>query len=669
MAVNAFNRTQHLNDLYVSVFRAQDEVHWPGNVKKFTVVTNEIRDAADQPAVDLGTGFFDEDAINFWSTETTGDGTNVYKGGAANILPDPAQRKVYTNKVSGSLTLPVNSFSLGNSASFADADLGLAGAVGEPLKDDLIDWARGVDVKDDNNDGSTTDIRYEMGDTLHSQPAAVVYGNGGGTQDIVVFNATNDGYLHAIDADNGKELWSFIPYELLDNLTDLYFNENVDYKTYGIDGSVVPVIFDNDQDGIIEPGGADNDFVYLIFGMRRGGDNYYMIDVTDRSSPTLRWIKTFPENGQSWSTPSVARIDINSALQISPQNAVLVMGGGYDTAHDSPGHPASADLEGAGVYMLDLETGDQIWRAGTDGFANLTAPGMTRSIPTQVRVVDISGDGLADRMYASDLGGQLWRFDITNGNVPDSLIAGGVIAQLGAEGLAGAPSAAETRRFYTTPDVALFTDKKQDRRFLAINIGSGYRSHPLDNSAADRFYSVRDANVFSPLTQAQYNTYNVVKDGDLIDVAGQVGTTIPVNGSGWKFVLPPNEKVLSTSSTFNDSVFFVTFEPTVNSNDPCQAGIAKNRLYQVNVSNGDPVVPLGSALPAAGADADAARVTNLEQGGIAPQPVFLFPTSTDPNCTGAECSPPPIGCIGVECFDPDFKNNPVRTLWTQDGVD
>jgi len=26
-------------------------------------------------------------------------------------------------------------------------------------------------------------------------------------------------------------------------------------------------------------------------------------------------------------------------------------------------------------------------------------------------------------------------------------------------------------------------------------------------------------------------------------------------------------------------------------------------------------------------------------------------------------------CIGVECNPPGFKNNPVRTLWTQDGIE
>ena len=54
--------------------------------------------------------------------------------------------------------------------------------------------------------------------------------------------------------------------------------------------------------------------------------------------------------------------------------------------------------------------------------------------------------------------------------------------------------------------------------------------------------------------------------------------------------------------------------------------------------------------------------------GIAPTPAFLFPSGDD-DCNGHECAPPPIGCVGVECFDPGFPNNPVRTLWTQDGIE
>ena len=66
-------------------------------------------------------------------------------------------------------------------------------------------------------------------------------------------------------------------------------------------------------------------------------------------------------------------------------------------------------------------------------------------------------------------------------NVAASLVEGGVIAQLGAEGI-DSPSAAETRRVYNSPDVALFLDTAQNRRFLSINVGTGYRAHPLNQT-------------------------------------------------------------------------------------------------------------------------------------------------------------------------------------------
>ena len=664
LAVNAFNRTQHLNDLYVSVFRAADQTHWPGNLKKYTIAEGEIRDKNDQNAVDPDTGFFADTSTNFFSTESTPDGTDVNRGGVANLLPDPDYRNLYTNNSLGDLTAGGNALSTGNIGAFSMADFALSGAEGEPAMGDLIDWARGKDVKDVDNDPDTLN-RYSMGDTLHSQPAAVVYGDTSGGYRTVVFNATNNGYLHATDAQTGEELWAFVPRELLPNLKEFYFDENADFKTYGLDGDIVPVIADLNNDGAIEVG---TDFVYIAFGMRRGGDNYYLLDVTDPEEPHLKWIKTFPEFGQTWSPPVVVRVDIDSAGATSPLDAVLVVGAGYDTAHDSPAHPDTADLEGAGIFILDLNTGNQLWRAGSDSFADLTLPMMTRAIPSRIRVVDMNGDTYADRMYAADLGGQIWRFDLFNGQTPDNLVAGGVIAQLGAEGISD-PGPEDTRRLYTTPDVAIFNDDRQDRRYLAISIGSGYRAHPLDNSATDRFYSIRDKDIFNSLTQAQYNTYSIIEDSDLLEVSGEYDTVIPAGGAGWKLTLPPNEKVLSDSRTFDDNVYFVTMEPAVDSEDPCQAGLSVNRLYRVRVDNGDPVIDYGEPVPTDPVAIDDARVTKLEQGGIAPVPVFLFPSPADPNCTGEACMPEPIGCVGVECFDPDFENRPVRTLWVQDGVE
>jgi type IV pilus assembly protein PilY1 len=268
-------------------------------------------------------------------------------------------------------------------------------------------------------------------------------------------------------------------------------------------------------------------------------------------------------------------------------------------------------------------------------------------------------------MYASDLGGQLWRFDISSGQPVDALVTGGVIARLGAEGL-DSPTDADTRRFYSTPDVAIFNDPFQGRRFISVSIGSGYRAHPLDNTAADRFFSIRDPDVFNRLTQDQYDNYDIVTDTDLVEVSGQFNVVIDSQDRGWKFTLPGNQKVVTDSVTFDDSVFFVAFSPEENTAQPCQPGNGRNFLYRVSVVNGDPIVALEAPVPQ---DPDAERVTDLAQGGIAPAPTFLFPGSTNPTCEGPDCAEPPIGCVGAECFDPGFVNHPVRTLWTQDGIE
>ena len=664
VAVNTFNRTRNLNDLYLTTFAARETVHWPGNLKKYRISDGQIVDRYDVPAVNPATGLFNDTAASYWSSGT--DGNNIDEGGAVENLPNPLMRNLYTNNTANNnLTVGANELTPSNGTSFTLADFGLTGAAGEPTIDQLIRFARGEDITDVDLDPATT-VRRSMGDPLHSQPTAVVYGGTAVNPELVVFTATNDGYVHAIDGANGQELWAFIPKEHLPNIPKLFFNSDSAFKNYGIDGDIVPVVADRDLDGVIEPG--DGDFVYIMFGMRRGGNAFYMLDVTDKNRPSIKWRVDVTGFGQSWSRPTVARIDMNDPGLNSDQ-AVVVIGGGYDTAHDTMTHPASDDTQGAGIYFLDLQTGSILWRAGTDSNADLRLPGMTRAIPSQVRVIDLNGDRFADRMYASDLGGQLLRFDIYRGKAPDgtgtdALVTGGVVAQLGAEGLT-VVSDAETRRFYTSPDISISNDNAQNRRFIAISIGSGYRAHPLDNTNNDRFYSIRDKNVFAKMTQAEYDLFTPVTDAELVEISGQVGTVIGPNQRGWKFTLPADQKVLSTSLTLNDELFFVAFSPDAAGAAACSASAGRNFLYRVSVANGDPITDLSTVVPGT---EDSERVSDLAQGGIAPSPKILFP-SPDPGCVGDDCNVPPLSCVGVECFNPGFGNNPVRTLWTQDGIE
>jgi type IV pilus assembly protein PilY1 len=119
--------------------------------------------------------------------------------------------------------------------------------------------------------------------------------------------------------------------------------------------------------------------------------------------------------------------------------------------------------------------------------------------------------------------------------------------------------------------------------------------------------------------------------------------------------MPSNQMVLADSVTFNGEVFFVSFSPDSTGAAACNVGQGTNFLWRVSIVNGDPIVDDLGNVPSGGEDAARRQ--------------FLFPSPDDPDCTGADCAPPPIGCIGVECFDPGFTNNPVRTLWTQDGIE
>jgi len=660
VSVNTFNRTRTLNDMYITTFGAKAKAHWPGNLKRYRITDGVVVDVNGDSAVDPATGFFIDTATSYW-TSGGADGNDVRLGGAAQQIPDPSVRNLYTNNSGNDLTAGANHVSTANMAAFTDSDFGLTGAFGEPTMDEVIRWARGEDLLDEDNNTGTL-VRRIMGDPLHSQPAAVVYGGTAMAPDAVIYTATNDGYLHALDSATGVELWSFIPKELMLNLTRLYFDPVSRYKQYGLDGNVVSVSKDVDGDGIVEA--ADGDFVQIVFGMRRGGSTYYALDVTDKNSPQLLWTSSSATAGESWSTPVIARVDIGGVTQ-NVDNAVVVFGGGYDNVHDTATHTASPDGSGASIHMLDLRTGTELWSTSSDVGADLQLTAMTRSMHNQVRVIDMNGDTLADRMYASDASGQIWRFDITNGNAPSSLVAGGVIAQLGAEGIVS-PSAAETRRFYNAPDVSLITDRLQQRRYIAISIGSGYRAHPFDLSASDRFFSIRDGDVFNQLTQAMYDSYPIVKDADLVEVSGQTQTVITANDSGWKFTLPGNEKILADSLTFDDEILFVSFTPDSNAAATCAAGKGTNFLYRMSAINGDPVVADISTLDPLVSDDE--RRETLVQGGIAPSPRVLFPTP-EPGCTGDECSPEPIFCIGAFCGPSGGNPNPVRTHWSQDGIE
>ena len=96
VSVNTFNRTRNLNNVYLTMFGARGAAHWPGNLKAYRISDGRIVDATGADAVDPGTGFFYPTARSYW-TAGQADGNDVLLGGAANQLPDPSSRRLFTD--------------------------------------------------------------------------------------------------------------------------------------------------------------------------------------------------------------------------------------------------------------------------------------------------------------------------------------------------------------------------------------------------------------------------------------------------------------------------------------------------------------------------------------------------------------------------------------------
>jgi type IV pilus assembly protein PilY1 len=663
VSVNSFNRTQNLNDLFISVFQAAGNVHWPGNLKKYKLQASDasIIDANAKRAVDPSTGFFMDTAQSFWSP--VADGASVTLGGAANRIPPPGARNVYTFLGNANLTDPSNKIDVSN-ALITNAVLN-ADLPGDPSRDEIIDFINNRDVADVNQNGDTAEPRNQMGDPLHSRPATVIYGPT--IDDALVFLATNDGFLHAIDTQTGVEKWAFIPPELLANQIQLLLDPPAGAKNYGIDGSL-RIQMDADNDGIVEPG----EHLYLFFGMRRGGYSYYALDVTNPNAPVLLWRKdntSLPGAGQTWTTPVPTKISVGGTTQ-NAKKLVLVIGGGYEPDQDNA--TTSVDTTGNSIYIVDSVSGALLWqgtKSGGDKSFTVAGKSMDYSFPADVKVIDFDGDGFADRMYAADMGGQIWRFDIFNGRPPASLVTGGVFAQLGAAGLTPPAPISATRRFYYSPDIAIVNDKDFD--FIHVGVGSGHRAHPLSLVNQDRFYALRDYGGQSKQSQVTYDAFTPIKDGDLVDVTDNLSTSVPQGQKGWRFDLRDGgwigEKVLAEARTFDNNVFFTTFRPSLGGSS-CEPQRGVNRLYMVSLFNGSPVTNLDGSLDGGSLTASD-RYTELK-GSISSEVLFVFPSADDAaHCSGDQCTPPPVACVDLFCFAPGFSNNPVRTFWSEESAD
>ncbi len=624
LSVNAFNRLQTSSEVYFALFKPADTTQWAGNVKKFSfnTATDKVYDQLGVAAIDPQTKKLKPTACSYWQASCAeADGDNVTKGGAGAKIPARASRLIYTWTGSGApsnvvLNVDAHKLTVANSA-VTLAMLGIA-ASGDQTTDDTnranrINWIRGEDLTDEDDDGVTNEDRWKFGDPLHSRPLVITYNNA----IKKIFVGGNDGMLRMINEPTGVEDWAFLPKELLPLQGTLFDNLATQTPPHpqGLDGTPVAWIKDVDGDGVIEPN--DGDFARVIVGQRRGGKYYYALDVTPDTDgnvfPKLMWQieggiagTDFFKLGQTWSPPVITNIRFGTGSgNEATVKTVMIVGGGYESSLDKSWGKDDTNgttvASGNAVYIIDPVNGQRLWWASRTGSgATLALANMEYSIPSEVGIYDSNGDGETDRLYVGDTGGQLWRIDLsptlrlnTNGDSTGARL-------FVANGDADSTTAADNRKFFYPPAIAPVTDQTYslDATYDLVVIGSGNREDPLNTAVHDQFYAIRDINTgiyipsgFTPLT----NTNLLDLTANINPTTGQLKGSEASHIMGWYLNMQESggswlgEKVLAASIILDGVVYFNTYSPAdPNNNTGCTVQEGSARSYAVEALTGEP---------------------------------------------------------------------------------
>lgn len=706
LPVNATNRAQNENQVFIGMFRPDPEAQprWFGNLKRYQLilasdgVTIQLGDVYGKNAINDQTGFVDDCATSFWTTDSPNDPADLTKGyywSGYNINPSPASRcstlapgaQAYSDLPDGptvekgavaeilrkgnnpSVTNTVPTWNVSRQT-YTTADytsLSLVSGISNAsaLTTTQQDWTAGHDTQNEDIDTNTTETRASIhGDVVHSRPLPINYGD-----KVVVYYGSNDGNFRAVNADTGKELWTLVPFEFAQpNFSDrLRLNSPlVSYpsvnmtitptpipKQYGWDGSI----------GLLQ--NSDDTKVWIYPTMRRGGRRIYAINVTDPSkdatAPSIKWIAGcnsdgtncttgYDNMGQTWSAPNITPVAGYTTEQVA------FFGGGYDTCEDANTKtPSCSSPKGARVYAADAGSGTVLKAFTTD-----------RSVVADAALLDIDGDGKADYAYAADTGGNLYRIDM----VTRSTVSGSVTytPRLPAEWTIRKIAATSGGRKFLFPP-ALFPVASSGTVYIAI--GSGDREHPLQTDypyadVVNRFYVYMDSLAVTTGSAANLDALT-----NLTTDPGCTATPIlpGADPAGWFMNLTQygqGEQTVTSAIIAGGLAAFSTNRPIPPVSGTCASPLGEARGYWVNLTTGSGAV---------GTDGTCGgqRSSIFVGGGLPPSPVIgTVPIAGKPRTViigaaqreGGASTP-----ISPQKIKPSISPTRKRVYWKLQGVD
>ena len=433
---------------------------------------------------------------------------------------------------------------------------------------DRLDWLRGNPIKEQRNGGIFRNrTGTVLGDIINSDPAYVKdedHGYASGPSALtekstyaafiaaktlrapMVYVGANDGMLHAIRADightdSGKELFAYIPAAVYDKLSQL--SEPAYSHTYYVDG----------------PPSAGDAYIggtwktVLVGGLGGGGKSIYALDITNPDSFSASNVLWEYEDavglGFTYSQPQIARLNNG--------DWAAIFGNGYNSTSDK-----------AFLYIINLQTGALIKKIAAG-----SAMGNGLSTPT---LYDSNGDKIIDTVYAGDLLGNMWKFDLSATTTGSWGVGNG-----GTPAFIATNQSGQVQPITSQPAVMpLTTGIPSGGVMLYFGTGRYLTSTDPNNTDVQSFYGVWD-NGAGIVSRNQLQMQSIVDETNEFgfDIRETSSNTVDwTSQRGWYMDLvvpsvtasgPGGERVISRPLVRYDRVIFVTIIPTT---DPCIPG-------------------------------------------------------------------------------------------------
>ncbi|MBL4667154.1 MAG: hypothetical protein JKY04_07240, partial [Sneathiella sp.] len=320
---------------------------------------------------------------------------------------------------------------------------------------DLLDFVRGDASEEQGTSGASRAFRardgYVLGDVVHSDPVYVpepgffypdsweVIGAASAPENVaaqkysafrtlfknrqpVLYFGANDGMFHGINAwastasGGGKEVLAYVPTPVYKNLPQLV-RPSYSHRYY-VDGPAVygDAFFDT----------TDSLWHTVTVGtLRGGGQGVFALDITDphgisasypsfnesNAADIVLWEFTDSDDsdlGYTFGKPSIVRM--------ANGKWVAIFGNGFNNT----GVDSNVSLTGnAVIYIVDIEDGSLMVKLDTGvGMSDPASAGRPNGI-SEPAPVDVNDDGIIDYIYAGDLFGNVWKFDVTSSNQSD----------------------------------------------------------------------------------------------------------------------------------------------------------------------------------------------------------------------------------------------------------